>query len=128
MMIKENIVAGTIMVTNEAGATYFLVNTENESYSLPSVNLSESGKSPLGSIMEVLLAHVDIESESLRLLDLTNMRRNGKNMPLFVFDSLEKPSDLDILLNEPGKFAWKKSSEISEILTDLELDSVPIYH
>ena len=128
MMIKENIVAGTIMVTNEAGATYFLVNTENESYSLPSVNLSESGKSPLGSIMEVLLAHVDIESESLRLLDLTNMRGNGKNMPLFVFDSLEKPSDLDSLLNEPSKFAWKKSSEISEILTDLELDSVPIYH
>ena len=66
--------------------------------------------------------------ESLRLLDLTNMRGNGKNMPLFVFDSLEKPSDLDSLLNEPGKFAWKKSSEISEILTDLELDSVPIYH
>ena len=89
MMIKENIVAGTIMVTNEAGATYFLVNTENGSYSLPCVNLSESGKSPLGSIMEVLLAHVDIESESLRLLDLTYMIGNGKNMPLFVFDSLE---------------------------------------
>lgn len=128
MMIKENIVAGTVMVTNDAEETYFLVNTENRTYSLPNVNLSESGKSPLGSIMEVLLAHIGIESESLRLLDLTNMRGNGKNMPLFVFDSLEKPSDLDSLLNEPSKFAWKKSSEISEILTDLELDSVPIYH
>ncbi|CZQ90539.1 hypothetical protein SAMN05216375_1033 [Trichococcus ilyis] len=116
------------MVTNEAEETYFLVKTENGTYSLPSVNLSESGKSPLGSIMEVLLAHVGIESESLRLLDLTNIRGNGKNMPLFVFDALEKPSDLDSLLNEPGKLAWKKSSEISEILTDLELDSVPIYH
>lgn len=128
MMIKENIVAGTVMVTNDAEETYFLVNTENGTYSLSNVNLSESGKSPLGSIMEVLLAHIGIESESLRLLDLTNMRGNGKNMPLFVFDSLEKPSDLDSLLNEPSKFAWKKSSEISEILTDLELDSVPIYH
>ena len=55
MMIKENIVAGTVMVTNDAEETYFLVNTENGTYSLPNVNLSESGKSPLGSIMEVVL-------------------------------------------------------------------------
>lgn len=46
MMIKENIVAGTVMVTNDAEETYFLVNTENGTYSLPNVNLSESGKSP----------------------------------------------------------------------------------
>ena len=29
MMIKENIVTGTVIVTNDAEETYFLVNTEN---------------------------------------------------------------------------------------------------
>jgi len=127
-MTKENLVAGTIMITNKAEETFFLVAIEGESYQLPSVKLSGNGKSPLGSIMETLLKHVTIKSESLRLLDLTNMRRKGGNIPLFVFDALEKPTDIEMFLVDPYRFAWRKSSDITEILTDCELSGVPIYH
>ncbi|CZR02974.1 Hypothetical protein Tpal_2798 [Trichococcus palustris] len=127
-MTKENIVAGTIMITNKAEETFFLVAVEGESNTLPTVEMSGEGKSPLGSIMESLLKHVNVDSESLRLLDLTNIRGNGRNIPLFVFDALEKPADVDTVLTDRSHFAWKKSSDITEILTDWELGGVPIYH
>ncbi len=67
-MTKENIVAGTIMITNKAEETFFLVAVEGESNTLPTVEMSGEGKSPLGSIMESLLKHVTVESESLDYL------------------------------------------------------------
>lgn len=127
-MTKENIVAGTIMITNKAEETFFLVAVEGEANTLPTVEMSGEGKSPLGSIMESLLKDVTVESESLRLLDLINIRGDGRNIPLFVFDALEKPADVDTILTDPNHFAWKKSSDITEILTDWELGGVPIYH
>lgn len=108
-MTESKRVAGTIMVTNQQGETFFLVKDNDGVSSFIYERIEETEKLPMGIIMETLLEFVTVDSESIRLMDLTNIKGQDKTSPLFVFDLVERPEDEMTLLNQSGLVTWRRT-------------------
>lgn len=126
-MTEKGLVAGTIMVTNQKGESYFLVNCQDGKISFLFEEIDEGTKVPFGVMMRSLLKHVTIDSESLRLMDLTNIRGDGFNVPLFVFDLTERPENPEQLLASSDHIKWRRSKELTSLLNEYDFSGVPVY-
>lgn len=126
-MADRGIVAGTIMVTNAQGESYFLVEKHDDSISFLNERTEKGDKFPMGIIMDHLLKFVNIDSDSLRLMDLTNLKSQDYSVPLFVFDLVNRPTDQDALLRDFDNIAWRRSKELTTLLNSCDFESVPIY-
>ncbi|AQS53355.1 hypothetical protein BW727_100985 [Jeotgalibaca dankookensis] len=122
------IVAGTIMVTNQRGESFFLVENNGDSISFVHDKTEKEDKFPMGIIMEALLKNVDTNSDSLRLMDLTNLKAERINIPLFVFDLVERPDNQDDLLVGVENIEWRRSLELKTLLDTCEFAGVPVYN
>ena len=126
-MTEKGLVAGTIMVTNLKGESYFLVNCQDGKLSFLFEEIDEGTKVPFGVMMRSLLQHVTIKSDDLRLMDLTNIRGDGFNVPLFVFDMTGRPEDQEQLLANSDHISWRRSKELTSLLNELDFSGVPVY-
>lgn len=125
-MAERGVVAGTIMVTNAQGETYFLVEDTGETISFLKAKSEDGGKLPMGVIMEHLLKFVNVESDSFRLMDLTSLKTDANNVSLFVFDLVERPEDPNVLLAANEYVAWKRSKEVTTLLDTYDYGTVPV--
>lgn len=125
-MAERGVVAGTIMVTNAQGETYFLVDNRGESISFLNAKSEIGGKLPMGVIIEHLLKFVNVESDSFRLMDLANLKADANNISLFVFDLVERPEDPNVLLVGNGDVAWRRSKEVTILLDTYDYGTVPV--
>ena len=126
-MTESKRVAGTIMVTNQQGETFFLVKDNDGVSSFIYERIEETEKLPMGIIMETLLEFVMVDSESIRLMDLTNIKGQDKTSPLFVFDLVEKPEDEMTLLNQSGLVTWRRTKDLTELLSECDSNVVLTY-
>ena len=124
-MAERGVVAGTIMVTNAQGETYFLVDNRGESISFLSAKSEIGGKLPTGVIMEHLLKFVNVQSDSFRLMDLAHLKADTNNVSLFVFDLVERPEDPNVLLVGTEDVAWRRSKELTKLLDTYDYGTVP---
>ena len=125
-MAERGVVAGTIMVTNAQGETYFLVDNRGESISFLSAKSEIGGKLPTGVIMEHLLKFVNVQSDSFRLMDLAHLKADTNNVSLFVFDLVERPEDPNVLLAGTEDVAWRRSKELTTLLDRYDYGTVPV--
>ena len=125
-MAERGVVAGTIMVTNAQGETYFLVDNRGESISFLSAKSEIGGKLPMGVIMEHLLKFVNVQSDSFRLMDLAHLKADTNNVSLFVFDLVERPEDPNVLLAGTEDVAWRRSKELTTLLDRYDYGTVPV--
>lgn len=125
-MAERGVVAGTIMVTNAQGETYFLVDNRGESISFLSAKSEIGGKLPMGVIMEHLLKFVNVQSDSFRLMDLVHLKADANNVSLFVFDLVERPEDPNVLLAGTEDVAWRRSKELTTLLDTYDYGTVPV--
>lgn len=125
-MAERGVVAGTIMVTNAQGETYFLVDNRGESISFLSAKSEIGGKLPMGVIMEHLLKFVNVQSDSFRLMDLAHLKADTNNVSLFVFDLVERPEDPNVLLVGTEDVAWRRSKELTKLLDTYDYGTVPV--
>lgn len=126
-MTESKRVAGTIMVTNQQGETFFLVKDNDGVSSFIYERIEETEKLPMGIIMETLLEFVTVDSESIRLMDLTNIKGQDKTSPLFVFDLVERPEDEMTLLNQSGLVTWRRTKDLTELLSECDSNVVLTY-
>lgn len=126
-MTESKRVAGTIMVTNQQGETFFLVKDNDGVSSFIYERIEETEKLPMGIIMETLLEFVMVDSESIRLMDLTNIKGQDKTSPLFVFDLVERPEDEMTLLNQSGLVTWRRTKDLTELLSECDSNVVLTY-
>lgn len=126
-MTESKRVAGTIMVTNQQGETFFLVKDNDGVSSFIYERIEETEKLPMGIIMETLLEFVTVDSESIRLMDLTNIKVQDKTSPLFVFDLVERPEDEMTLLNQSGLVTWRRTKDLTELLSECDSNVVLTY-
>lgn len=126
-MTESKRVAGTIMVTNQQGETFFLVKDNDGVSSFIYERIEETEKLPMGIIMEILLEFVTVNSESIRLMDLTNIKVQDKTSPLFVFDLVERPEDEMTLLNQSGLVTWRRTKDLTELLSECDSNVVLTY-
>lgn len=126
-MTESKRVAGTIMVTNQQGETFFLVKDNDGVSSFIYERIEETEKLPMGIIMEILLEFVTVNSESIRLMDLTNIKGQDKTSPLFVFDLVERPEDEMTLLNQSGLVTWRRTKDLTELLSECDSNVVLTY-
>lgn len=126
-MTESKRVAGTIMVTNQQGETFFLVKDNDGVSSFIYERIEETEKLPMGIIMETLLEFVTVDSESIRLMDLTNIKGQDKSSPLFVFDLVERPEDEMTLLNQSGLVTWRRTKDLTELLSECDSNVVLTY-
>lgn len=126
-MTESKRVAGTIMVTNQQGETFFLVKDNDGVSSFIYERIEETEKLPMGIIMETLLEFVTVNSESIRLMDLTNIKVQDKTSPLFVFDLVERPEDEMTLLNQSGLVTWRRTKDLTELLSECDSNVVLTY-
>lgn len=126
-MTESKRVAGTIMITNQQGETFFLVKDNDGVSSFIYERIEETEKLPMGIIMETLLEFVTVDSESIRLMDLTNIKGQDKTSPLFVFDLVERPEDEMTLLNQSGLVTWRRTKDLTELLSECDSNVVPTY-
>ena len=127
-MTRKNHVAGTIMVTNQQGESFFLVNHDEGKFYFPFEKIDTENQSPMGIIMNILLQHVTFDSDSLRLMDLTNIKEENSSTPLYVFDMVESPVNPDTLLKNSDVMFWRRAKELTYLLEECVFDGVPIYH
>ena len=126
-MTESKRVAGTIMITNQQGETFFLVKDNDGVSSFIYERIEETEKLPMGIIMETLLEFVTVDSESIRLMDLTNIKGQDKSSPLFVFDLVERPEDEMTLLNQSGLVTWRRTKDLTELLSECDSNVVLTY-
>lgn len=126
-MKEKGFVAGTILATNQKGESFFLVHHENEILSFLLEKVDEDATFPMGIIMRSLLQHVKIDSESLRIVDATNIRSEDFDVPLFVFDLTERPENPDELLTNSENVTWRRSKDLSHLLNNCDFSGVPVY-
>lgn len=126
-MSVKGFVAGTILATNQKGESFFLVRDQDEKVSFISEKIDEETKFPMGLIMRSLLEHVTVDSESLRILDTTNIRNKDFDVPLFVFDLTERTENPQELLNEKTNAKWRRSKELEDLLNECDFSGVPVY-
>ena len=126
-MTESKRVAGTIMITNQQGETFFLVKDNDGVSSFIYERIEETEKLPMGIIMETLLEFVMVDSESIRLMDLTNIKGQDKTSPLFVFDLVERPEDEMTLLNQSGLVTWRRTKDLTELLSECDSNVVLTY-
>lgn len=126
-MAGTRVVAGTIMVTNAQGESFFLVEKNGDSISFLNKETESGGKLPMGIIMKHLLEFVEIEADSLRLIDLANLKAEENNVSLFVFDVVERPDNPDTLLSDSDDVVWRRSKELTTLLDAYDFGIVPIY-
>lgn len=127
-MVRKNHVAGTIMVTNQQGESFFLVHHLEGKLFFPFELLDTEDRSPLGIIMKRLLQHVTISSDSLRLMDLTNIKEENSTTPLFVFDIVETPVNPDTLLIDSDVMFWRRAKDLKYLWDECNFEGVPMYH
>lgn len=127
VMAENKKVAGTIMVTNQQGETFFLVRKTEDDLSFLFEKIEEGTKFPMGIIMDSLLSHVTVDSESLRLMDLTNIKGEEHTIPLFVFDLVERPDNEILLLKGSESIIWRRAKDMSVLLNECDSNVVPIY-
>ncbi|AZP05546.1 hypothetical protein [Jeotgalibaca ciconiae] len=127
VMAENKKVAGTIMVTNQQGETFFLVRKTEDDLSFLFEKIEEGTKFPMGIIMDSLLSHVTVDSESLRLMDLTNIKGEERTIPLFVFDLVERPDNEILLLNGSESIIWRRAKDMADLLNECDSNVVPIY-
>ena len=127
VMAENKKVAGTIMVTNQQGETFFLVRKTEDDLSFLFEKIEEGTKFPMGIIMDSLLSHVTVDSESLRLMDLTNIKGEERTIPLFVFDLVERPDNEILLLNGSESIIWRRAKYMADLLNECDSNVVPIY-
>lgn len=125
-MAERGIVAGTIMVTNAQGESYFLVEKKGNSISFLNTKSEMGGKLPMGVIMEHLLTYVNVKSDSFRLMDLASLKSDASAVSLFVFDLVERPDDPNVLLVGNEDVAWKRSKEVTTLLDTYDLIADPV--
>lgn len=126
-MAERRVVAGTIMVTNAQGESYFLVEKNEEKLSFLSDESIKDGRLPMGIIMAHLLKFVNVDPDSLRLMDLAQLKADNINIPLFVFDLVERPETPDDLLSLDQNVVWRRSKEITSLLDSYDFGIIPIY-
>lgn len=126
-MVLRGIVAGTIMVTNTQGESYFLVEKQGDAISFLIAKSDKNGKLPMGIIIEHLLKFVNVGSDSFRLMDLASLKSEAHNIPLFVFDLVERPTDPNELLVEHENVVWRRSKEVTNLLDTYDFGTVPVY-
>ena len=126
-MAENKKVAGTIMVTNQQGETFFLVRKTEDDLSFLFEKIEEGTKFPMGIIMDSLLSHVTVDSESLRLMDLTNIKGEERTIPLFVFDLVERPDNEILLLKGSESIIWRRAKDMADLLNECDSNVVPIY-
>ncbi|UJF14629.1 hypothetical protein LZ578_06080 [Jeotgalibaca sp. MA1X17-3] len=85
-------------------------------------------RSPMGIIMKRLLQHVTISSDSLRLMDLTNIKEEDSKTPLFVFDIVETPANPDTILIDSDVMFWRRAKDLKYLWDECNFEGVPIYH
>lgn len=127
VMAENKKVAGTIMVTNQQGETFFLVRKAEDDLSFLFEKIEEGTKFPMGIIMDSLLSHVTVDSESLRLMDLTNIKGEERTIPLFVFDLVERPDNEILLLKGSESIIWRRAKDMADLLNECDSNVVPIY-
>lgn len=127
VMAENKKVAGTIMVTNQQGETFFLVRKTEDDLSFLFEKIEEGTKFPMGIIMDSLLSHVTVDSESLRLMDLTNIKGEERTIPLFVFDLVERPDNEILLLKGSESIIWRRAKDMADLLNECDSNVVPIY-
>ncbi|HJB24397.1 MAG TPA: hypothetical protein H9946_09670, partial [Candidatus Jeotgalibaca pullicola] len=120
VMAENKKVAGTIMVTNQQGETFFLVRKTEDDLSFLFEKIEEGTKFPMGIIMDSLLSHVTVDSESLRLMDLTNIKGEERTIPLFVFDLVERPDNEILLLKGSESIIWRRAKDMADLLNECD--------
>lgn len=126
VMAERGIVAGTIMVTNAQGESYFLVENRKDSISFLNAKSEIGGKLPMGVIMEHLLKFVNVKADSFRLMDLASLKSETNAVSLFVFDLVERPDDPNVLLVGNEDVAWRRSKEVTTLLDTFDFGTVPV--
>lgn len=128
-MTASKFVAGTIMVTNQRGETFFLVNEHEQKHSFVYGAYSDinESKSPLGTILNTLEEVTTFNADSLRLVESTQLKASGVAMPLFIFDVVERPEDPHVYLKEGIKLSWRRSGELTELMAECDFNGVPVY-
>ncbi|MDE1549177.1 hypothetical protein [Jeotgalibaca caeni] len=126
-MAEKGFVAGTILVTNQKGESFFLVHSQDGKLSFLYERMEQDTKFPMGTIMRSLLTHIHADSEALRIMDTTNIRSEELNVPLFVFDLTLRPEDPNELLVEGSPVAWRRAKELEKLLKEFNFSGVPVY-
>lgn len=128
-MIASKFVAGTIMVTNQKGETFFLVKEHEQKHSFIYGVYSDikESKSPMGTILEILDKVTTLDAESLRLVESTQLKADNLAMPLFIFDVVERPEDPQTYLKEGADLSWRRSGEVTDLMAECDFNGVPVY-
>lgn len=127
-MTEKGLVAGTIMVTNQQGESFFLVQPHDQKITFLFEKMASGSKSPMGTAMDILVRQVTVSPESFRLMDLTNLKQGWGNGPLFVFDLVERPENPDSLLRDTGNACWRRAKDLDHLWDECDFEGVPIYH
>lgn len=114
-------VAGTIILHTKEKSSRFLVQVTEDTvgFALTEVSQDHTG---LASFLNYLKQHLQLDVNDIRLIELTNAQIRNESIPLFVFEAT-----YDHMPVIPEDFAWEEPEKIREVLTEYQLEGVPLF-
>lgn len=115
-------IAATVILHKTDGSKRFLTENQAQGQSLLMVE-NDTMHTGLANVLQNIKENVRLDVFQLRLVDLTNAKIADKRMPIFVFEAKEE--DIDVHL--PAQYIWKEPKYFMQMISEFELQGMPIF-
>lgn len=120
--MRNQLVAGTVMLNSANGDKKFLVRKINENFDFVMTPI-DGDHTSLACILQELKSEVRVDVNSIDLVELTNVQMDSKKMPFFVFEMEET-----VAISELAEsYAWETPKTLRTVLNNFKISGVPIF-
>ena len=118
----NQLVAGTVMLNSANGDKKFLVHKDDDKFNFVMTPI-DGDRTSLACILTALKSEVEVDVNSIELVELTNVQMDSKKMPFYVFEIEEVAATGELT----ESYVWETPSTLRSVLNKFQISGVPIF-